>query len=194
VPVDFTAIDFETANGHASSACAVGLVKVRDSVVVARTSWLIKPPETHAEFLPFNIRIHGIQPEEVVDAPLWEEQLPSILEFIGSDVTVAHNAQFDMGVIANACKEAVVATPKIRYLCSVRIARKTYDLPSYRLPKAAAAAGFGDFEHHDPLADSEACSAIIVDAAKRHRAPSIEELSSATRIKLATLKAIPLKL
>ena len=29
VPVDFTAIDFETANASSASACAVGLVRVR---------------------------------------------------------------------------------------------------------------------------------------------------------------------
>ena len=30
MPLDFTAIDFETANGSSASACSVGLVKVRD--------------------------------------------------------------------------------------------------------------------------------------------------------------------
>jgi len=31
---DFTAIDFETANHHRGSPCAVGLARVRDGVVV----------------------------------------------------------------------------------------------------------------------------------------------------------------
>ena len=42
--LDFTAIDFETANSNSASACSVGLVKVRDGVVVDETGWLIRPP------------------------------------------------------------------------------------------------------------------------------------------------------
>lgn len=194
MPIDFTAIDFETANTHASSACSVGLVKVRDGRVVDRASWFIRPPVEHSEFLPFNIRIHGITPDDVTDAPVWADQLPQMVDFIAGDITVAHSAQFDMGVIANACSVSVTPTPKIKYLCSLKVARKTYDLASYRLTSAAAAAGFGEFQHHDALADSEACAAIIVDAAKRHGTDTIEELAKLTKVRLATLKAIPLKL
>lgn len=194
VPVDFTAIDFETANSHASSACAVGLVRVRDGRAVDRAEWLIQPPPAHAEFLPFNIKIHGIEPEMVASAPGWAEQFPRLLDFIGDDVTIAHNAGFDMGVIRAACAEAIAPTPKLRYLCSVQVSRKTYEIPSHRLPLAAAAAGFGEFAHHEALADAEACAAIIVDAARRHAAADLPALAKATGLQIQRLKAIPLKL
>ena len=61
VPLDFTAIDFETANSSAASACSVGLVKVRDGRVVDRAGWLIRPPLGHDEFHEWNTRIHGIR-------------------------------------------------------------------------------------------------------------------------------------
>lgn len=194
MPVDFTAIDFETANSHASSACAVGLVKVRDGKVVDRVSWLIKPPTGRDEFLPFNITIHGITPEMVADALGWAEQLQPMLEFVDGDITVAHNAGFDMNVIKNACAETVTPTPKLRYLCSVQVSRKTYDITSHRLPLAAAAAGFTEFQHHEALADAEACAAIITDAARRHEANDLVTLAKVTGLKIHTLKAIPLKL
>ena len=194
MPVDFTAIDFETANSHPASACAVGLARVRDGVVVDRAEWLIKPPEARGEFLPFNIKIHGIQPEMVEAARGWAEQLVEMNEFIGGDIAVAHNASFDMGVIKGACHEVVAPTPKLRYLCSVLVSRKTYDIPSHRLPLAAEAAGFGEFAHHDALADAEACAAIIIDAAKRHEAADVPALAKATGVRIQTLKAIPLKL
>ena len=44
MPLDFTAIDFETANQSSASACSVGLVKVRGGVVVDTASWFIRPP------------------------------------------------------------------------------------------------------------------------------------------------------
>lgn len=194
VSVDFTAIDFETANSHPSSACAVGLVRVRDGSVVERAEWLIRPPAGHDTFLPFNIKIHGITPDMVAQAREWGEQLAELRDFIGLDVAVAHNASFDMGVIRAACFETVSPTPKLKYLCSVQVSRKTYEIPSHRLPLAAAAAGFAEFAHHDALADAEACAAIISDAAKRHEADDVTMLAKKTGVRIGQLKALPLKL
>lgn len=194
MPVDFTAIDFETANSHPSSACAVGLVRVRAGEVVERQDWLIRPPVAHAAFLPFNIKIHGITAGMVSSSRDWAGQLDELREFIGDDITVAHNASFDMGVIRAACAESVTPTPRLKYLCSVQVSRKTYDIPSHRLPLSAAAAGYHEFAHHNALADSEACAAIVVDAARRHGAEDIGQLVKATGLRIQQLKAIPLKL
>lgn len=194
MPIDFTAIDFETANSNAASACAVGLVRVREGKVVDRAQWLIQPPQEHSTFQPFNIKIHGITPEMVAEAPGWAEQLGTLRDFIGADIAVAHNAGFDMGVIRSACAHTVTPTPKLRYLCSVQVSRKTYDIPSHRLPLAAEAAGFGEFSHHEALADAEACAAIIIDAARRHAAGDLPALAKATGLRIQQLKAIPLKL
>jgi DNA polymerase-3 subunit epsilon len=162
--------------------------------VVDRAQWLIRPPAGHDTFQPFNTKIHGITAEMVEDAPFWPDQLGVLREFIGDDVAVAHNAGFDMGVIRSACAHTVTPTPKLRYLCSVQVSRKTYDIPSHRLPLAAEAAGFGEFTHHEALADAEACAAIIVDAARRHEADDLAALAQATSLRIQLLKAIPLKL
>lgn len=185
VPLDFTAIDFETANNSAASACSVGLVKVRDGRVVDEASWFIRPPLGHDHFLDWNIRIHGITPRDVATALLWSEQLPDLLAFAENDHLVAHNAGFDMGVISAACVASGLSVPTFDYLCSLQVARRTYSLESYRLPSAAMAAGFDDFEHHNALADSLACAAIIVHAAQRHDAVDIATLAeiSGARIK-----------
>jgi DNA polymerase III subunit epsilon len=39
--MNFTAIDFETANPNPASACAVAVVEVRDGMIVAEKAWLI---------------------------------------------------------------------------------------------------------------------------------------------------------
>jgi DNA polymerase-3 subunit epsilon len=179
MPLDFTAIDFETANSSNASACAVGLVRVRSGRVVERTGWLIHPPTGHDGFFEVNIGIHGITPRDVVDAPSWARQLPDLTAFAGSDVLVAHNAGFDMAVLRSACEATGQVVPRFRYLCSVKISRKTYDIPSHRLPLAAAAAGHRRFAHHDATEDAEACAAIIIDAAHRAAAGDIRELAAA---------------
>ncbi|MBG6107463.1 exonuclease domain-containing protein [Frigoribacterium sp. CG_9.8] len=185
--LNFTAIDFETANSSAASACSVGLVKVRDGVVVDRVAWFIRPPAGFDHFTEWNTRIHGIMAPDVADAKLWSEQLPDLVAFAGDDLLVAHNARFDMGVISAACRASVMDIPGFGYLCSLQVARKTYTLDSYRLPVAAMAAGFEDFAHHDALADSEACAAIIVHAARRHDAGSIEELARITGARIGAI-------
>ncbi|MGB4136945.1 MAG: 3'-5' exonuclease, partial [Microbacterium sp.] len=176
--LDFTAIDFETANSSPASPCQVGLVRVRGGEVVAQTGWLIRPPAGYDEFQEWNVRIHGIRPEDVVGAPAWEDQLDRLHGFAGADVLVAHNAGFDLNVLRRSCEATGLTPPPYRSLCSLAVARKTYQLDSYKLPKAAAAAGFGDFPHHDALADARACAQIVIDAARRAGAADVDGLAA----------------
>ncbi|KQV07517.1 exonuclease domain-containing protein [Leifsonia sp. Root112D2] len=189
MPLDFTAIDFETANSSSASACSVGLVKVRDGRVVDSAYWLIQPPAGHDEFVEWNTRIHGIRAADVAGALSWQAQLPDLVAFADGDALVAHNAGFDTGVIRGGCTATGLACPDFDYLCSLQVARKTYNLESYRLPVAAMAAGFEDFQHHNALADSEACAAIIVHAAKRYGAGTVTELAAAASVKLGHIGA-----
>jgi DNA polymerase III subunit epsilon len=187
--LDFTAIDFETANSNSASACSVGLVKVRDGVVVDETGWLIRPPAGYDSFNEWNTRIHGIMAPDVAGALLWSEQLADLVAFADGDALVAHNAGFDMGVIKAACAASYLDCPDFSYLCSLRVARKTYNLDSYRLPVAAMAAGFEGFHHHDALDDSRACAAIMVHAAGRAGATSLDELGAILGIRLGAIGA-----
>jgi DNA polymerase III subunit epsilon len=187
VPLDFTAVDFETAGPSSASACSVGVVVVEDGRVVSRTGWLIRPPAGHDVFSEWNIRIHGVTPDQVVDAAGWAEQMDDLLAAFGDRPVVAHNARFDMGVIRAACFATGVGTPALDYFCSLQIARHTYALHSYRLPVAARAAGFEEFPHHDPIADAEACAAIVVHAARCHEAPDVPTLLGAVGSELSRL-------
>lgn len=71
--VSFTAIDFETANRSFASACAVGVVRVEDGQVADTQYSLLRPPPGHDHFEPGNIRVHGIHPQDVVNAPSYAQ-------------------------------------------------------------------------------------------------------------------------
>jgi DNA polymerase III subunit epsilon len=187
VPLDFTAIDFETANSSNASACAVGLVRVRGGRIVDRTGWLIQPPPGHDAFFELNIGIHGITAADVRGAMTWSRQLGEIAAFAGDDVLVAHNAGFDMAVLRRASEVTGDICPPYRYLCSLQVARKTYELPSYRLPSVAAAVGFLDFAHHDAVADALACAHIMIDATARAGADDIAGLAAALGVKVGCI-------
>lgn len=187
MPLDFTAIDFETANSSNASACAVGLVRVRDGRVVETAGWLIRPPAGHDVFFELNVRIHGIRPEDVAGAATWTEQLSRLASFAGDDVLVAHNAGFDMAVLKRACDATGDDCPPYRYACSLQVARKVYRLESYRLPFVAAEAGFADFPHHNATADALACAHVMIDAARRVGAADIDGLAEGVGVRVSQI-------
>lgn len=187
MPLDFTAIDFETANSSSASACAVGLVRVRDGEIVDQTGWLIRPPAGHDVFFELNTRIHGLRAEDVVDAMTWSEQLSDLAAFAGADVLVAHNAGFDMAVLKRACEATGDDCPAYRYACSLQVARKVYQLDSYRLPYVAAEAGFADFPHHNATADALACAHVMIDAARRLGVDSVDALAEAAGVRVSQI-------
>ena len=190
MPVDFTAIDFETANSSSASACSVGLVRIRNSKVVETDSWLIKPPSGHDAFFEINTSIHGIRSEDVTGADSWVAQLPRLLDFIGDDTLVTHNAGFDLKVLRSATIAVGASIPQLKSLCSLKVARKVYELDSYRLPFAASAAGFGAFNHHEALADAAACAQIMCDSAKRTQSKSLDELATNLGLEIALSEAV----
>jgi len=189
--LSFTAIDFETANGSPSSPCAVGLVKVLDGKIVDSYQTLIQPPYPHDWFEPGNIKVHGITPADVESAPSWEVVLEELLGFVSGDTLVAHNAGFDMGVLLASIKTIDAEIPDLRYGCSLVMARKTYNLESYRLNQVAYAIGHEEFDHHDALADSDACARIVIHMADRHGVDGLEALAEATNHKLKSLRKEP---
>ncbi|BBZ51996.1 3'-5' exoribonuclease [Mycobacterium heidelbergense] len=159
--LNYVAIDFETANSYRGSPCAVGLVRVRDGRPVAEHSWLIRPPEEVDYFDGYNTWIHGITADMVADKPRWKEVLPHLMDFVGDDIVIAHNAGFDIGVIRYACAVDNIEWPEMRFLCTMVLARRALRLPSYRLPFVLDALGGSIDDHHDPLADARAVVDVV---------------------------------
>ena len=176
MPLDFVAIDFETANWLRGSPCAVGLARVEGGRIVDSGSMLI-----HQDFFdPFNILIHGITPEDVEDAPSFSEAWPTISQAIGGLPIVAHNAAFDTGVIRDALELEGTEWPRLSYACTLTMGRRTYDLPSYRLPFVAEAAGipFDEGQHHKADYDALLAAQIMLDLVRRNDASDLSDLAS----------------
>ncbi len=175
--LNFTAIDFETANSQRASVCAVGAARVRDGRVVESWSTLVRPPDGVHEFDGMNISIHGIRPLDVVDAPTWPEAYRRLASFIGDDVFVAHNAAFDMSVLLNACGVCDIDWPNYSSLCTMRLAREVLTLPSYSLPWVASALDIEERDHHDPEEDALWAAEVRIALASRIGAADISDIS-----------------
>jgi len=77
----------------------LGIIVVQDGELKEMHNWLINPEqEISAEIT----KITGITNEDLVGKPTFKELLPAISEvFAGSDLGIAHNAPFDVGMVSN---------------------------------------------------------------------------------------------
>ena len=185
--LNYTAIDFETANSYRGSPCSVGLVRVRDGVPVEEHHWLMRPPAGVDHFDGFNTALHGITPEMVADQPRWNELLPAVVDFIGDDVVVAHNAGFDIGVIRYACAVDNIEWPELRFLCTMVLARRALSLPTYRLPYVVEALGEAAIEHHNALSDAHGVVRVIRGLATAKGAVNLDELAESVGISIGRM-------
>jgi DNA polymerase-3 subunit epsilon len=174
--LDFTAIDFETANRQRGSVCAVGMTKVRDGAVVESVSWLIMPPTGKNSFDPWNIRVHGITPADVADAVDWASSLVRIVEFIGEDPIVAHYAQFDKSVFHRSAEAIGAEATGDEWNCSWRLAKHHLDLVDYKLPTVAAELGIEGLNHHDAGSDALVCAQLVLAIAERVGTRTLQDL------------------
>lgn len=142
----------------------------------------MRPPEGHDHFDSRNISIHGITPDDVLAAPRFRDVFGEVQAFIGSDMLVAHNAAFDIGVIRSAAEVSGMAAPAYDYACTVVLSRKNYSLPSYSLPFVAEAAGVPLAHHHDAVEDARACAGIMVDIAAKHGASSVRDVFTSMKL------------
>jgi DNA polymerase-3 subunit epsilon len=154
----FVAIDFETADYPADSACSVGLVRVEGGRVVAREHRLIRPPRPGFSFT----EIHGLRWEDVREAPrfrdVWKEMRP-LLD--GAGFLAAHNASFDSRVLRSCCETARLSPPGIDFVCTVALARRAWGIRPTKLPDVCRRLAI-PLRHHDALSDAEACARIVM--------------------------------
>lgn len=145
----FTAIDFETATSGRNSICQIGLVRVVDGEIFQYFSQLIRPPENQYNY--WNIRVHGITPEETRHQPAFPEVWPVIRGYIEDQLVVAHNVSFDSGVLRATLEHYRLRVPDYRTEC-------TYRLSKMNLKKMCETLNIELLKHHDAMHDAMACA------------------------------------
>jgi DNA polymerase III subunit epsilon len=156
----FLALDFETADRSPDSACAIGMVLVKDDQIVQKAHFLIRPPREAFEFT----YIHGLEWQDVMDEPTFDQLWPSIHPLLKkADFIAAHNASFDKGVLHACCDNHGITKPKQKFVCTVQLARKTWNIYPTKLPNVCQFLGI-ELNHHQALSDAEACARIVIAA------------------------------
>lgn len=150
--INFTAIDFETANSSPSSICQIGLARFENGTLVHSVDQLVRPPENMYQY--YNTKVHGIHSKMTENAPTFEQLWPSMKQFIQHQHVVAHNIQFD-----STCLKQVLQhydLPGVYYTkhCTVRIYKRglAHLCDRYNI----------DLQHHNAYSDALACAHLFV--------------------------------
>ncbi len=151
--MNFTAIDFETANPDHNSICQIGLVRVENSVIIEKYMSLVKPPRN--EYFYQNMKVHGISSDHTNQAPLFHEVWPRIKHHIEGQLIVCHNSSFDVKKLIETLTHYQLEIPEFEVDCTQKIF-------GGGLEDCCISNGIEFHNHHDALADAEACAKLYL--------------------------------
>lgn len=158
---DFAAIDFETANNNRSSICSVGVVIVRNGLIVDRLYSLIRPtPNFYSHYC---VAVHGITSCDTEFAPEFIEVWSEISSKIEGLPLVAHNSAFDEGCLKSIYAVSGIPYPNYEIHCTLKASRNIFkELPNHKLCTVSSHCGFTLTNHHNAIADAEDCAHIAI--------------------------------
>ncbi len=157
----YVVVDVETTGGKGENhrVTEIGAVKVRNGEIIDRFQTLLNPQRT----IPPNIvRLTGITPAMVEDAPYFTDIADDFQEFMQDAIFVAHNVEFDYGFVS---REFARLGRSFRHakLCTCSSMRKLY--PGHRSYSLAALCQQFDIslkQHHRALCDAEAAAELLL--------------------------------
>lgn len=132
-PSDYVVLDFET-NGLNPQECDIiqmAAIRYRNDEKIDIFSSFV-----YTTSIPLKVtELTSITVEDCKSAPKLEELLPQLLNFIGDDVIVAHNASFDLSFLMENMKRLNIPGRTFIYVDTLRLARqKIKGVRWYKLP------------------------------------------------------------
>ena len=150
---NFIAIDFETATPK-RMPCQIGLVVVKEGVIVKKINELIQPPQN--KYSVSCTKVHGITPEHTLNSPTFDILWDKIKSYFDKNFIVAHNIDFDYDVLEKALSYYNIQHPIIMG-CAC-----TYQLSETNLEEACYINNIPLPSHHDAACDAEACARLFL--------------------------------
>ncbi len=157
---EFVCFDIETTGLYKKTCKIIEIAAaiLRNGEVCERFQTYVNPncaiPEKISE-------LTGITNGMVVDAPTIDKALRDFLDFVGDRPLAAHNAEFDIGFISQACQELGIER-EFDYIDSLELSRKLLqDMKNHKLDTVAKALKLPKFEHHRALDDAVTVAFIL---------------------------------
>ena len=161
---NFISVDLETTglNPLKDTIIEVGMVRMSHGEIHDTYDQLINPGIP----IPSTItQITGIQNQDCQDQPVLETVLPDILEFIGDQWIIAHNADFDYNFLNQAKKKFAQNNQHFIYshvLDTLTLSRLLHPwLPNHRLNTIREALNIKNKPLHRALADAKTTALVF---------------------------------
>lgn len=133
LPVDYVVIDIETTglSPDYDEIIELSALKCHNDEVVDKFSTLVKPEYEIDEYIT---ELTGITNEMVKDAPDIEQALPQYMDFIGDNIVIGHNVNFDINFIYDNWYYIFGKEFKNDFVDLLRLSRKLFpNLSSHKL-------------------------------------------------------------
>lgn len=155
----FVALDVETTGLSPvyNELIEISAIKYDGETKVDTFSTLIKPKRPISRTIT---NITGITNQMVAKSPQIEDVMPKLVEFIGDNPIVAHNANFDFSFLQNNSNRSF---SKNTVIDTVALSRKMLpNLPNHKLNTVAKCIGIQEEGFHRAEFDCECCAKIYI--------------------------------
>ena len=150
-PDTYVVIDIETTglDPHFDEIIELAGIKYAGSVETGRFQTLV-----NAEVDDFITELTGITNDMLKDAPKIDDALPKFRDFVGDNMVVGHNVNFDINFIYDYSNYLGLPHFSNDFVDTMRISRRLYkDLENHKLSTLINHLGIGDTVEHRALSD-----------------------------------------
>ena len=122
---DYVVIDLETTglSPNYDDIIEIGAIKVKNDKIVGEFQSLINPNYEIDEFI---IDFTGITNEMLFTAPEINDVLPLFLDFVGDNIIIGHNVNFDINFLYDNCVNILNTTFKNDFIDTMRLSRRMF--------------------------------------------------------------------
>ena len=137
----------------------IGAVVLKDGKVTESFNTFVSPGRI---LNPEIIQLTGITDEMLQGAPTQEQALRAFLDFVGDRPLAAHNAEFDMGFIAEGCRKYGIPFEKTSVDTLILAQNLLPELGKYKLDIVAEHLQLPAFNHHRASDDAATVAYMLV--------------------------------
>ncbi|MER2105923.1 MAG: exonuclease domain-containing protein [Solibacillus sp.] len=157
-PTSYVVLDFETTGFSAAHDEPIQVSAIRYEQFQETASFVtfIRPTKP----VPANITAFtGITTEDVAHAPTIHDVFAELVNFIGKDAIVAHNASFDLKFLEINMQKVGLPYTKFRVIDTVPLARRYIPAANHKLPPLKSFLNLEQLPSHEAQSDCYVTSA-----------------------------------
>ena len=185
IDTQYCVLDLETTgiSFRTEKITEVGIMKVKNGQVIDQFECFVNPEKPIPEEV---VEITHITDEMVKDAQTIDQVMPKILEFIGNDVIVAHNADFDVGFLKYNSEQLGYKLENT-YIDTLRLAKDLFpDFKRYKLGLIADKLDIKVEVAHRALDDVDTLVKVfnvMLDMLKEHKVKKVDDIDKVEAFK-----------